>query len=212
MIESPVGTYVVPSCDGVSAPLILDIKAVVMAEARLREVATVNAHTAPDLLATYNEHWLTLHNAVTQLTYLHNLAKMAAADAKAEAVLACTDAALKDRGHNKTSEGLRDAMATLDPGVRKANERVLEIKAVLDYLGGKKTAFENAYHSVKKILGGNQLPPEPLNYGAKQPWKRTDAAVVRPAGPAPKVPNNDTLFDDDTFDLPGWAEPNYGRR
>ena len=190
------GTYVVPRGDGEGEPIVLDVKAVVMAEHRLQDVAIVTREKAPELLATYNEHWLTLNNAVTMLTFEKNKAEAAVKDAYSESILDVTDEALKKRGHAKGSQDLREALAQLDPRHKKARERLNEIRAVLAYLDGKRTAFLNAYNSVKKLVGDGSLPDRPLH--APSPQLR--ASTARFEAPPP-------VEDSDFDDLPGFVAP-----
>jgi hypothetical protein len=171
MIESGESKYIIPSVDG--TPIVLDIAAVVKAESRLHEVAQTNTHNAPELLSTYNEHWLTLHKCVSVVTHERNKADEALKVTIAEATLDCNDEFLKKKGHNKSSQDLREAMVTIDPKVRLAKERLNEIKAILEYLNGKKQAFENAYTSVKKLISSMQPPPERLHGQKSEPTFET---------------------------------------
>jgi hypothetical protein len=163
------GKYVVPRGDGKGNPLVLDLLAVARAERRLKDVAIVNSHTAAELLSTFNGHWLTCENAVTSLTYERNKAQ-ATLDLKyAEAILSCNEEALKKKGHSKTSQDLREAMATISPEVIEAKERLNEIKAVLEFVCAKRSAFYNAYNSVKKLITP-QLPTDHSSFGAGDPF------------------------------------------
>lgn len=196
-LETGEATYIVPSGDGIGAPLILDISAVVRAESRLSEVARVNPQTAPELLATFNDHWLRLDEIVGKLTLQRNIAAGALDDAKAEALLDCNDEIIRKKGHAKTSADLRDAVATLDPTVKAARSRLNEIKAVLSYVEGKRKAFENAYNSCKKLVDNRALPPAPLN---GPPIRQLLAAEAPPQVEA------------DDNDLGDFEEPAYARR
>lgn len=219
MLDSGEAKYIIPRGDGIGEPIILDISAVVRAESRLRDVAIVNSHNAAELLSVFNEHWLTLHRNVTQLTYERNKADDAAKRAYAEALLDCNDEAVKRRGHSKTSQDLREALATINLSVIAARDRLNEIKAVLDYLVGKRQAFENAYNSVKKLVSTPQLPTDHLNHGApgqvKTPMPQQQK---RPPTPQEVFGDDDVNFDDDVKTMfsdavtAGFDEPSYGRR
>lgn len=199
MIDSGAGKYIVPRGDGTGDPIILDVAAVVKAESRLQEVAQVNVHTAAELLSTYNEHWLTLHKNVTMLTYERNRADDSVKRAYAEALLNCNDELIKKKGHSKASQDLREAVANLDPDYIRAKERLNEIKAVLEYMVGKRQAFENAYNSVKKLVATPQLPMQPPRYGADDPFNDRR--------PQPQTPQYD---DDEVVEMPeGFEEPRY---
>lgn len=232
MLDSGEAKYIIPRGDGVGEPIILDISAVVKAESRLRDVAIVNTHNAAELLAVFNEHWLTLHRNVTQLTYERNRADDAAKRAFAEALLDCNDDAVKKRGHSKTSQDLREALATVNILVIAARDRLNEIKAVLDYLVGKRQAFENAYNSVKKLVSTPQLPTEKLNHGAPQQQQRPPQRYASPpAKTAAEIFGDDDIpFGNDSISdnqremiedaapvfsskvQEGFDEPTYGMR
>ncbi len=187
--------YEVPSGDGQGAPIVLDIAAVVQAESRLQEVANVNAHNAAELLATYNDSWLQLNKSVVRLTYERNRAENTHKRTKALVLLDCNDEEMKKRGYTKSSQDIREALVETDPTVTAAKDRLDEIRAVLDYLVGKQKAFENAYTSVKKLVGTTQLPLRPLNDTGRQP-------LIQDAGADDSIP--------ETFVMPpGFSEPNY---
>lgn len=162
MIDTGNDKYIVPRGDGVGEPIILDMVRVASAQSRLQEVATVNLQNASELMSTFNEVWLELNRSVTMLTYERARAEDSLKVAHAESILDCSDEIIKKRGHAKSSEGLREAVADLDPRVRSAKERLNEIRAVYSYLDGKMQAFANAYTAVKKLVATMQLPTVPL--------------------------------------------------
>lgn len=176
--------YLVPSVDNPNK-IAVDIAKIVEAEARLGEVAIVNAHKAPELLAMFNQAWLELNRIVTMLTYERNKADTARKRCKAEAVLCCNDAAILARGHKKASADLRDAMSELDPEVTRVSEMLNELEALLNYLKGKQEAFRKGFQAVKELLDGGHLPRE--KYGDAN---RPEAFSQVPAG------------DDDGLSLP----------
>jgi hypothetical protein len=152
-------SYLVPSVDNPNN-IAVNIVEVVKAEARLGEVAIVNVHKAPELLATFNRSWLELNRIVTMLTYERNKADTARKRSKAEAVLCCNDAAIMAKGHKKASADLRDAMSELDPDVTKASEILNELEAILGFLKGKQEAFRKGFQAVKELLERGNLPKE----------------------------------------------------
>lgn len=203
MVNSGKGLYVVPRGNGEGEPIVVDVTAIVKSEARLGDVAFVNGHTAPELLATFNDSWLKLSDSATMLTYERNQAENCWKRFKAEALLDVTPAKLKVRGHEKPSQDLREALMELDPRVIRAKDRLDEIRAVLDYLNGKAGAFLNAYNSVKKIVGTPSLPSEP-------PRDRPDTEVrERLTG---FEPVDDDVFGSDSNNLAmpeGFEDPSY---
>lgn len=215
-IDSGAHKYIVPRGDGTGEPLILDVAAVVKAEARLADVAIVNTQNAAELLATFNDHWLTLQRNVTVLTYEKNKAEDTLRRTKAEALLDCNDEKLRARGHTKSSADLREALVELEPRVVAAYDRINEIRAVLEFMRGKMQGFENGYNSVKKLVATTQLPPQKLNYGAEDPFGDKKKQVnLPPDDPFEGIDLGDNK-DEVGFDEPampaGFEEPSYGRR
>ena len=149
--------YLVPSGDGKSQ-IAIDLCEIAKAEQRLRDVAIVNQHTAPEMLSTFNDIWLKLNRSVVLLTYEKNKAENCHRRYRSEAKMNCTDEVIKAKGHSKASADLREAMVELDPEVVKSKERLDEISFVLEILRGKQQAFYNAYNSVKKLTDGKTLP------------------------------------------------------
>ena len=158
MLDLTNTTYVVPCVDNAGKSIGIDITEIVKAESRLAEVAIVNIQTAPDLLTTFNRNWLDLHRMTSLLGYEKNKAENLFKRAKAEALLDCTDTAIKAKGHTKASADLREAMAELDTRVIEAKDRLEELTVLVMYLKGKQESFQKGYESVKKLVGAGQLP------------------------------------------------------
>jgi hypothetical protein len=178
-------TYLIPSGNGDGQIIGINIEEIVKAETRLQDVAIVNIHTAPELLATFNKAWLDLQKIVSLLTKEKLMADNAFSRARAEALLDCTTDYLKAKGHTKPSADLRNALMEIDPRVTQAKERLDEIRVILMYLSGKQEAFREGFSSIKKLVAAGQLPlahhgngerPESftptkqtINYQQKQP-------------------------------------------
>jgi hypothetical protein len=192
--------YVIPAADEQGAPIVIEIGDIVKAEARLQEVANVNSHNAAELLSTFNERWLQLHQNVNRLTFEKNKAEEAAKFAYSQAILDCNDETVKARGHNKTSADLREAIANVNPSVRSARERLNQIKAVLDYMSSKARAFENGYNSVKKLVSTGQPMPGDLSAPGRQ----------FSSPPTSKYTPEVDPFQEE--DLPGFVDPIYKNR
>lgn len=197
-MEDQALVYKVPTGDGKSF-LQIELEEVAKAENRLQDVATVNQHTAPELLATFNDSWLKLNRSVTILMCEKNKAENSHKRARAEAKLSCTDEAIKAKGHSKASADLREAMVELDATVQQSKERLDEISVVLELLKGKQQAFYNAYNSVKKLVDTRALPER--HYG--------DAGRPATYAPPPEGPPPESQ-DPDLKPLPeGFSEPRY---
>lgn len=147
-----------PRGDGQGEPIRMNIARILEAQRRLNEVATVNQHTAAELMSTMNMSWLDAARAVSAITSEKAKAQNAMKDARAMAILAATDEVLFAKGHPKPSADLRSALAELDPTYLAARDRLDMITAALHYMQDKKQAFENGYTAVKK-LAGQMAPP-----------------------------------------------------
>jgi hypothetical protein len=176
--------YLIPSGDG-NTNIAIDLVEIVKAEQRLVDVAIVNVHTAPEMLATFNSNWLKLNKSVAALTHHKNKADNCYKNAQADAKLECTEEKLAQLGHTKASADLRAAFVQKDPNVQKTKDRLDEISYVLEVLRGKMEAFYNAYSSVKRLVDGKSLPPE--NYGnVGRPAPFTAPKEKSIPAPAPK--------------------------
>lgn len=199
-IDSPYGKYIVPCGDGHGSPIILDIQEVVAQETRLQEVATVNSHNAAELLSCFADNWGKLNKSVTLLTHHKNVAQHALDVSYAEAILGA-DEALQKR-QVKSSKETREAIATVSVAVRQNTERLNEIKTVLSYVQGKATEFQNAYHSVKRLISDGSS------------WQ-SNKAPNAPGSGSPHVssPREIAIFPDsdntsDELDMPpGFFDP-----
>jgi hypothetical protein len=149
--------YLVPTGDGKSQ-IIIELEEIGRAECRLNDVAIVNQHSAPEMLATFNDCWLKLAKSIAILTCERNKAENAHRQSRAVAKLSCTDDAIKAKGHSKASADLREAMVELDSEVIQTKERLDEISVVHDMLKCKQQAFYNAYGAVKRLLDNRFLP------------------------------------------------------
>jgi hypothetical protein len=158
MLDLTHTVYQIPCIDKPDSIIGVDITAIVKAEARLEEVATVSQMTAAELLTIFNKNWLDLHRMITALTYQKNKAENAYKKAKAESKLACNDEVIKAKGHTKASSDLREALSDLDPNVVQTKDALDELSVLVSYLKGKQDAFQKGYESVKKLIGANTLP------------------------------------------------------
>jgi hypothetical protein len=134
------------------------IDSVYQAEGRLEEVAIANLQRAPELLSTFNKAWLEASRVVTQLQYELGHLKADMAALKGEIILTKAPGKLQALGlateKNPTgSEGIRQAIVDQDPDYRALSGILTDLTYVRDLFEAKRDALENAYESVKKILG-----------------------------------------------------------
>lgn len=129
------------------------------AEGRIKEVAYVNAHKAPELLAAFNIAYLDINDHLTKLELALNEAQKVANKRRSIVILDEVPKILALKGLASTrspggSEDQRNAILDQDELYLTALERVQIVKAMQSLLEGKQKAIEMAFTSVKKILGG----------------------------------------------------------
>lgn len=145
----------VPRPDGTSVAL--DMGEIYQAEARVKEVAIVNAHKAPELLAVFNMAFLTLNDHLRKLEMCLNEADKKARQIRSVIILDKVPEILKAKGLASArspggSEDQRQAVLDADADYTAARDRVELIRCMIELLKGKRQAFEMAYTSIKKLL------------------------------------------------------------
>lgn len=155
MIDFASKSILLPLTDGKS--ISLPLADLYSAEARIREIATVNAHKAPELLATFNIAYLNLNDYLRQIELFLHQAKKALNGRKSIVLLDIVPQFLADRhltGKSKSgSEDLRQAVLDQDQEYLRLADNVAQVEAILKLMEEKRKAFEMAFTSVKKILG-----------------------------------------------------------
>ena len=142
------------------AVFVLEATDMQTAEARLFEVATVTPHKANELLALFNNAFLIAGKGLVQARYQHVKAEQAVSKRRAVIVTDILPTKLQEKGLATArsplgSEDIRAAFIEQDEDFIALTNRKDQIRAVVELLDLKKKAFENAYSSVKKILGEN---------------------------------------------------------
>lgn len=182
--------------DGDTA-MVIDLKALLASETRQEEVAFVTPQKAPELLAEFNRSWRDIHKLVIQLSSELLQAQKAVQRRKAILLLEEVPKVLKSKGLT-TNDANRDAIITLDDQFDRLQDKADQIKAVVEYLKGKLKTFENAYSSVKKIMGEDAY-----------------SMLARGSNPAtkdgaPESPGFTREQSEPKAPPPGWGVPKYG--
>lgn len=177
---------------------IIDLQSLLASEARQDEVAYVTLTKAPELLAEFNKSWRDIHSVVSKLEAEKNKAEKAAEKRKGVLILEVIPARLKELGIASAAD-TRQAIIATDVDYEALTDRFDQITAALVYLKGKLKSFENAYASVKKIMG-----EDAFNYKNKPGMSggadsRPAPSVARPGPTAPAPASK-----------PGWGKPKYG--
>lgn len=127
---------------------------------RCQDVATVNTHKAPELLATLNTAWLEIKTAIATLELLMVEAQRVANQRMSVVILDEAPKILLAKGlvTSRTPSGSadqREAILAADTEYDVATNRVALLKAMIQIMKDKQENVENAYNSTKKVLGAN---------------------------------------------------------
>jgi hypothetical protein len=177
-------------------PFLLPMRKIYDTESRIQEVATVNAHKAPELLATFNMCYLDIKNYVTRLHLCLADAEKAKNLRRSIVVLDIVPQVLRDKGVANArspggSEDQREAVLAQDVEYIKCVDRINMIEAIIELLKGKEEGIEWAYTSVKKILGGeNDWAGLNKNRNLSVPIEHPGLAGTRPGASDPNSPRN----------------------
>lgn len=149
-------TISIPSFDG-TGTIAIHLAEVARAEARQEEVAYVTKDKAPELLTALNRGWL----EVSKLALLVNRemlkAKKEVSHRRAIILVDLLPQILVSKGIEQANAEIRQAVLDLDEEHVRREERVEQIRVVLELLKIKAKGLENAFTSVKKIMGQSQL-------------------------------------------------------
>ena len=142
----------VPAGKTGALPIKIDLASLLIAEQRQDEIAMVTPIKAPELLALFNRAWRTADEYVTKLTR-EKIAGEREQEQRKSRLLLDEIPAILEAKKVKDSKDTRDAAIALDDQMVTITERVDELTAAVAYFKGKLRSFENAFTSVKKIMG-----------------------------------------------------------
>jgi hypothetical protein len=147
--------------DGV-APLSLDMTSIHMAATRIGEVAIVNSHKAPELLALFNVAYLDIGRYVCLVEFEYESAISRLGQIKSVILLDRMIDILREKGLSTPknpmgSEDIRQAVFDSDPEYKRISELIYNLKCYRSMLVEQKKGFEMAFTSVKKIMGDSSM-------------------------------------------------------
>lgn len=147
--------------NGTDKPTILDMRSIAQAEGRIREIAGVNAHKAPEMLSMFNRVYLDINDYLRQAKLDHLAATKKMEQRRAVVILDLVPEILAKKGLVRPgspggSEDLRNAVLAQDEIFQQAKDDADLAEACFELLKGKQKAVEMAYSSVKKILGDSK--------------------------------------------------------
>lgn len=176
----------------------LDLAGIAREEARLAEVATVTAHKAPELLAAYNDAWLSLQRTSAFLQRELGIAEDLVKQTRARVVIDEVPGIIESKGLTDAKD-VREAVVEVHPDYRRARQIEHALRCVSELVKGKMKAFENAFTSVKKILGEG-------TYGRGGPGRGNNPALSGDSGSRPVGVVEVT--EEDEYP-PGFGKPRY---
>jgi hypothetical protein len=148
---------VFPSGNGIDAPIVLDLRPVFKAEARLIELQAVTRAKAGELLHCFIDAWKEARTAQARASKQLVVSKRKLKEVRAEVVLDRALDVLKDKGLVSTrspsgSEDLREAVVSRDRSYQAASERMEQIQAVVELMEIKAETMKMAYFAVNKLV------------------------------------------------------------
>lgn len=189
-------TLKVPGGDG-GPGFDLSMEFVYRAQARLDEIAIVNDHKAPELIACFARAYATLTDYISRVGGEVVKAKNAVAARTAIVTLDEAPRILKEKGlisgrSPSGSEDQRIAVLELDTQYVALRDRLQELEAYAALLKGKQGDIENGYLAVRKMFGesyqmrnrnlDSTMPTRPVEMDMlkKFPGTTTPPVVAKP--------------------------------
>ena len=200
-------TVTVPSPRADIPARTLDLKNIQISEARHSEVATVTPVKAPELLVLFNSAWNECEKFHKQFSYALTVSEQELEKRRATILLYEVEKFLKEKNIPSTKD-TRDAVILLDVEVQQRQEVVDQMRAVVEYMKGKMKFFENAYSSVKKIMGEDaynmSARPNPNLSGGGSPKSFQQSSVQIPG--STQIPTTTP-----TIKVSGYGKARYDR-
>ncbi len=170
---------------------------IMIAEQRQSEIAFVTPIKAPELLSLFNGAWRDVDKLVKELVEARIRAERELERRRSSLLLYEVEKILKDCGLSSTKD-TRDAAISLDPAYQDLQDRVDQLTAAGEYLKGKLKSFENAFTSVKKIMGEDtyNMSSRPNHHLSGT----TERSAPRSAPPTSSAPART-----------GWGKPRFDR-
>jgi len=136
----------------------LPMAEVYRAVSRIDEIAIVNQHKAPELIACFARAFATLTDYIAVASGQVVKAKNALSRRTAIVLLDEVPRVLREKGLLSTrspsgSEDQRNAVLEMDAEFIVARDRVQQLEAYYELLRGKQKDIEQAYLAVRKIIG-----------------------------------------------------------
>lgn len=167
------------------APIVINMKTIVEAEARLFEVQRVTPATAPEQLAYWAEAKRRANDLYVMIAHQRAIAEREAEKTRGRVILDEAPAILKAKGlisdrSPAGSEDLRKAVLATHHEYQEALERVDYLEAVAAWIKGKVDSFTAAYFDVKDHREAARNPmPKNLSGGVDHDAEPGERATGR---------------------------------
>lgn len=146
---------VCPRANSTASAIVIDLKRIVEAEARIIEVQAFTPTKAGELCTAFTISWRDLHHNICALEAEKIAAQKVVDRRTAVITLEEMPKILKEKGVASNKE-TREAVLALDVELQAAQDVVDQITAIIELLKGKQKAFEWAFTTVKKIMGTSE--------------------------------------------------------
>jgi hypothetical protein len=171
----------------------IDLALVREAENRIGEIATVNKHTAPELLSVFNKAFLKLTDAIAKLKLDHHAAKKEAKKIQSRILLDEVADIVKKKGLDSPrskmgAADIREAILGGNDEYQDALDKAEVIRCAIELLEGKKDSIEMAYTAVKKVIS------DPASLSGSDPNRSGGITHNNVGGQAPDEDDGDDLF------------------
>jgi len=161
-------SLVVPRGRNGLTPIYLDMTEVYRIEKRIQDIKIADPLSLPDLISDFNYAFVLIGKMIATVELELSEAKMSLNEARSIVMLDKVDGILKEKGVTKSSTDLREAVVTLDPSVKEANQKVAILQAYSELLYNKAKAMEMAYHGAKEVNKTQARIPDSNNYGGRR--------------------------------------------
>lgn len=156
MNELTPGTLVVPrGLPGID-PLKLNVGSILEVESRIQEIAIVTPVKAPELISAFNKAFSEITEMIAKVRYEYRVAEANVDKVRAICIIDRVPQILQEKGLTSAkspmgSEDVRSSILALDTEYQAAQERVIQIQCMLEFLEGKAKAIDKAYMAVKAV-------------------------------------------------------------
>jgi hypothetical protein len=203
---------IVPAGTSDRPDIVIDIQTILAAEVRQQEVQSLTPTKAPELLATFNHSWREIHALTVRLEAEKNKATKTADHRKGVLLLEVIPARLKELNISSAAD-TRQAVIDTDTEYERLTDRVDQLEAAVALFKGKLKSFENAYTSVKKIMGEDafNMAGRGTNSALSGDTRSSSSPSVKPPSTPPPPPTIPPSLGNRSDGAPRPVRPGFGQ-